>query len=130
MVRSRAIPGMLSPQPGCPKRKVRASPEANLLRITLWGSQSLILYCNAIFGRCDADATRMSGPQTAPRAVCQRAAGSFIYSAQPRGREPFCYKPLPEENRRCTIRVNGFLRDSAGFGYCLKIRQRVYINQV
>jgi hypothetical protein len=51
------------PQPRLPKRKVRASPEINLLWITLWGSQSLILYCNAIFGRCDADATRMSGPQ-------------------------------------------------------------------
>jgi hypothetical protein len=51
------------PQTGCPKRKVRASPEINLLWITLWGSQSLILYCNAIFGRRDADATRMSGPQ-------------------------------------------------------------------
>ena len=51
------------PPPGCPKRKVRASPEVNLLWITLWGSQSLILYCNAIFDRRDADATRMSGPQ-------------------------------------------------------------------
>ena len=42
-------------------RKVRALPEVNLSWITLWGSQSLILYCDAIFGRRDADATRMSG---------------------------------------------------------------------
>jgi hypothetical protein len=49
------------PPLGNPKRKVHASPEVNLLWITLWGSQSLILYWNAIFGRRDVDATRMSG---------------------------------------------------------------------